>query len=666
VSIKVSGVRYGTNTKENQEDTDDSESYQENSSATEEKDETQSAGGSSRSSRSSNLVRIGIEKFNAQMEPVLKRLLGICFLTIVALSAASIALNVIWAMESVGRFTITHDMLSSISQVKWGIISCEYASAIFKSLDSFADKEEEKQKLFTDLTEALHSFDNFMDSFYKHKQAMAAGEADIIEAFDVVLMNTENEPKNMDIKEALHTYAWVVNHILNSTLDQLKDEAIYFKFFENNVHSNLQEKLINVSAFINGVQRHSEVYMKQVEFIVTLGTIIFSALISFVCFIPSIYMNGKQKVAVYNLFESIEVGNLRNVFSQCTIKLTEMAGAEETQSQLELLDVQDSFKKSSSHKSKSGDDSENKKEKKSLRRSSLGQLRFGLSDVLGSSVMAKLSIITALTAVYFICFYAWWEYENEIIFSHIDNRVVLSNFRRSYCREIITEFLKWEYDPSKINTTYVEEKEKQLWEVAHAFSYGDQDYGIGADIRVLKGGAEVVDSDVCLQITHDIPILKFASAPCKVFQQGIMTRGAHEVVLSYITKSTALRSQYNLYRNKSSLFNPDDFESRIQVLKEMEQVWVTVAVIVSDEFLDGSFKHEFEFAKETRNVGIVAYILVSVLMFVFVYYPMVKDMDVELKGTRRGLMIIPNETVESSEVLRLQMRKIALSILRKT
>jgi hypothetical protein len=132
VSIKVSGVRYGTNTKENHEDTDDSESYQENSSATEEKDETQSAGGSSRSSQSSNLVRIGIEKFNAQMEPVLKRLVGICFLTIVTLSAASIALNVIWAMESVGRFTITHDTLSSISQVEWGIISCEYASTIFK------------------------------------------------------------------------------------------------------------------------------------------------------------------------------------------------------------------------------------------------------------------------------------------------------------------------------------------------------------------------------------------------------------------------------------------------------------------------------------------------------------------------------------------------------
>jgi hypothetical protein len=141
-------------------------------------------------------------------------------------------------------------------------------------LYSFDDKEEEKQKLFTDLTEALHSFDNYMDSFYKHRQTMAVGEADIIEAFDVVLINTENKPKNMDIKEALRTYAWVVNHILNSTLDQLKDEAIYFKFIEKNVNSNLQEKLINVSAFINGVQRNSEVYMKQVEFIVTLGTIV--------------------------------------------------------------------------------------------------------------------------------------------------------------------------------------------------------------------------------------------------------------------------------------------------------------------------------------------------------------------------------------------------------
>jgi PAS domain S-box-containing protein len=688
-TVKASGVRYNFNRESEDDggssngDSGESDLGSEKSSGGERTEETRSIG-SSRSSRSSNLVRVGLERLNHRLDPALRRLLIICCMSFVALVTAATSLNLIWADRSVGRFAISNHLVFSCSSAIWAIRTCEYSASVFKVLDKAKDPDLEAKKLLTDLSEALGYFDTFMVRVYSHVGEMTKEEKDSFDEFGVNLVNIENEPKTMDVKEALHMYSWVVANILNSTMEKLTEEPIMLHFFAINKGSNLIPKLNKIITLVNKVQKDSEAYMKRVEFAVSIGCITFSVLAVLVCYIPSIYLIGKQKTSCYNLFESIESGNLRDIFSRCTIKLTEMAGAEETQSHLELLDIQDTFKKSQrSSKNKSSkddeeDDNDNQKGKdrgkNNRKNGSLGQLKmshgtslhFGVFDAFFSSTSMKFFVITLLTAVYFLCFYFWWMYENEMIFTDIDYRIVYSNLRRTYSREIIIEFEQWGLSRNQSNLLKIQEIEQELWKVVHAFSYGEEESGIITDIRVLKGGREIVDADICDQIHHEYPILQFKSEPCKSYMLGIMTRGGHELLLSYISRSTKLRSLCRQAMNGTISLSNEEFLERLAVLQEMEQVWIAVTVTITDEFLEGIFIKEFKVARETRNLGIVAYVMVNALLFVFVYYPTVKFMDGELKGTRRALMIIPHETVDSSDSLRMQMRQIALSILGKS
>jgi hypothetical protein len=456
-----------------------------------------------------------------------------------------------------------------------------------------------------------------------------------------------------------------LHQLLNFTVPQLLQENLYFKFLETNHESNLLYFLDDLVEAIRQEQLATKEYTVLVELAVSITA---SLIITFVFvsgFAPLLYKYSLLKWEVFHLFANIDAESIRFMFTQCTTTLIDLVGVAEVKKKFEQLGLHKRKKTTIVELDTSGSQLNLEREMKDfaskLSESKFAETKFKFVQVLKLSIIRPWLLIATVSVCYFVGIHLWWIKEETKFFSDIDERIRVSNLRRVYARDIIVEFLKWEYEPSSIRLPFIEAKEQELWDLSVAFSYGNASYGIYPDTQTLDKSNHLVDGNLCPLIPTNSVSLAFSSNTCEQFQQGVLTRGAHALILTFVAKSTSLRNKY-LSRMNTSDFDAAEFQSHLNVLKEIEQVWIPLMVAASDKYLIASIQAEFEGTKMTRLIIMVCYMLTLFLVFLYWYSPAIGRMDRELKETRLGLMIIPDRLLQESSVVKNLLRKIALKV----
>jgi PAS domain S-box-containing protein len=640
---------------------DDSDSDESQSESNGEHESKSQASSNSKSSRSTNLLRMGLVRTGVHFEPKLKTLFTWIVLLLTTLCAMGITVQLLWSSLTINRYQASLNLLTI--PLRSGTTIGSYSAQMFDHIfrGNFFETEEdalrEEQRLRRILTDMTDKLGLLKTIIFDSGKSLTAQEIDTILGVHFNLTDYEGKPKTLDFIEAVHLYTVAFTIILNKNMTDLRSDQRTLDFLKSNTVTDIPRVWNQSCMNILEIQTLSAERVQMIEFGFMVAALTLVAFIFVTVFMPSIYYVLKQKAEVYIMFESMEMGNLRDIIGQCGTKLCEIDGVEQTANNMEIQDMMEvisSKTKSSSSAAGTGKGGANEKEP-----AKTSKLVISFSRVIMNHVTYLLFVILLLTALYFAGYYVWWTQARSSLFNDIDKRVYNSRNRNWFVQKLTQSVIGWDYEENaiKINLTETELWERKIWEVDHALYYGDHNLGILTDIRIISGGEAMLGGNICNQFYEKGILAKlYNKTACETYYDGVMTRGAHELYIAFLSLSEDLRRTYVTKGIDAAL-------PRIHALKEMSDFWIPHVGSMFDTWLSTVFEDGFKSASFTRSIGTVFYVVVCILMAGFVYYPTVRKLNTEIQRTRNMLTIIPNEIVENSSSLREQVRAIALRMI---
>jgi PAS domain S-box-containing protein len=602
--------------------------------------------------RSTNLLRLGLTRQSELLEPRLRALFSCTIALLFILCGMGIAVQLLWSGMTISRYEASIDLLTI--PLRSGTTIGSYSANMFEHLfrRSFyttnEDIHREDQRLRRVLTTVRSKMTALRTIVFNARKGLTLEELDRITKSEFELVDYRGNPRRVNLLEAVHLYNSAITTVLNYNLTQLEQDKRYLHFLEANRDANIPSVWNDACQHILDTQRDSAQRVQLIEFAFMVVAISLVSFVLLTIYLPSIYYAAKQKSEVFRLFEKMDIGNLKDTISQCKSRLCEFEGVEQSNN----IDIQDALEDSSSKTKKA-----KVPDGKGVPEKAKSKVNVGMYRIMFTREIGSLLILLIITSIYFAGYYVWWLNERKNLFDDIDTRVYISRNRNWYCQKLAQQVVTWNEATQEI-TIDIEEAEKweqQIWDVNRALYYGDSAWNITTDIRVLEGGERLFSGDVCSQL-RDNHVELYSDIPCEDFYDSVMTRGAYETYISYISLSQHVRKTYKKNGINSTL-------SEIRLLKEFADNWLPNVGRLFDDWLTVVFRNGFMSASSVRSIGTVIYVIICFIMGGFVFYPMVRRLNNEIQITRNLLTIIPCETLESSEPLREAVRSIAVRLL---
>jgi PAS domain S-box-containing protein len=622
----------------------------------EESEHTQSeVSNSSKGSKSTNLLRLGLSRTNKDMEKQLVYALQSVAGMLLLLCTMSVVLQILWANLTITRYKSSLEMLSF--PIRTGTTAGSYSAVMFDHLfykTLFKSKEEEdreEQRLRREIQDILNKFETFPTAFFEATKAMTEKERKRIIGTRFHLTDYAGDLKEVDPVEAVHMFSTTLNFVLKNDLATLEADKRRLAFLRANLQTDLPAIWNETCLYIVSLQEDSaeQVQQLQLGFMLTaVGLVILSF---FAIFIPVAHNVLKKKGEIYQLFENIELGNLRDIVGQCSTKLGELDGAEQFSNNVEVQDMMEVI----SSKSKNMRAMEDDKNEQQLRQKKKSKINF--ASVFGSKLMFVFLSLLVVCVAYFVGFYFWWQVQRAMIFDDVDFRVYNSRNRIWYSQKLLLSIINLNHDTQQfeVNLTEAQYWETMLTRTNHALYYGDRSLNILTDIRVRPGGEQMLYGNLCEQFERQ-GINTFNNTPCETYFDGVLTRGAHELYIAYIGLAVDFRRVYNEQGIAAST-------DHIRSLKTMADDWLPYVNKILDTYLATGFQSAFKSAESTRSLGTALFVLANIIIGLGIMYPLVRSLNERLQSTRNLLTIIPAEIVDNSPSLRDQIRTIGLRLI---
>jgi hypothetical protein len=566
-----------------------------------------------------------------------------------------IAVQLLWSGLTINRYQASLELLTvplrtgtTVGYYSSQMFDHLFRGSFFNTANSSLHEEERIRQSLTDMRTKLTSLRTIV---FNARKGLSQDELGRITKSEFLIKDFEGQDKKVNFLEAVHLYNMAYTIVLSSNLTELQSDRRVLDFLESNRYSDIPIVWGDACNNILDIQAESADRVQLIEFAFMVSAIALSALVLLGIFLPSVFYTLKQKKEVFILFERMEIGNLKDTIAQCKTRLCELEGVEQTTNN---LDVQDALEMANGSK-KAAKMMTDKGDKVTVKPTS--KLKISAGRVCVNIEVLKMAALVVVTTGYFAGFYLWWLNARATLFDDIDNRVLLSRNRNWYSNKLVQSISGWDNvtNTVKVDMQGAEAFENLIWTVTNALYYGNPEMNITTDIRVMEGGEAMFSGNVC-DMFRQKKTQVYSQTPCEDFYNSVMTRGGYEVYISYIALAEDLRRTY-------ASEGVDAAMSRIRELKIFGDTWIPAFSQVFDDWLFSVFLNGFTNASTIRTIGTVIYVFVCTLLGGFIYYPMIRSINLDMQITRNLLTIIPTEILESSEALKEQVRVIALRLI---
>jgi PAS domain S-box-containing protein len=673
-----------------------------------------------------NQIRQVLEKSGSILEPTLRQLFTFIIVLVAMIIVLSIAAQVFWSDIAAPNIKILNQLILRGSLYRWSINTCEYASNIFFLIRSkllFVNVElyrdaagiitttrysdaigqaatgltlvNSSDMFREDLSRALLYFDSFREIVKKAEGLLPPEGNNLLNGVLVPLITFDLEEKYMNLVESSHFYSSMTSSILNSDFDELLKDSRVLSFFKFNMNSTLLTTLNQSINYFQLQEQKTNDAVNTIFLSIALAAMGFVVFMTLVFFLPTMYQLEREKMAVYRLFESIEVGNVRNIVSLIGDRFTQFTGKDFVLPDAVLMDAKKRNAKKDPEDNENGEHKENKgvdekggrrmstqkkqelededeeNERRERKRARVRRRRNQLSTILVNMIKTlfanrstlKLSLLIVVTAAYYGRLVSWWAERKTAFYSEIAPRVNHAGYREMIARQILVEItmLNDTTGLPSLNVDRLQQLEDQLWKVEDALTFGSRAYELDTDVRDWPYGKQSMSfAPLCPLVSGYI-----STSLCESYHHGVMDSGPHSLVLEFIALSQRLRYNYQLLLDglgsdptpaQRAEILKNGISSHLRDLKEMGDIYLPLSFKVAEKAIQASFMDELDAAAQYQQISTFLFIVVNVALLVLVYRPMVKELDTDMKKTRNALLLIPNEVFQASPALIAQFR----------
>jgi PAS domain S-box-containing protein len=589
------------------------------------------------SARSQNLIRMLLHRSNTTFDISMRFLLYAIIGLFVILCVFGVSTHIMWNTMSLSRFDSTLNILSTPIHV--GCLTTTYSAQLYRHMMNgvlFTTPEaqaKEEDRIRRDLIHYRHQLDEFRGILLKELSALPKEEQNTIRKVRVTLVNHNLQETNMSFMEAVQQYTSTMSLLISRNLTDLRNDDLPLRFALVNQQTDLPQLWLAICRTILEHQDSLNKAVLQIEYGMTVAALSLVAFVTLAMFFPAVYNLNRRRAEVYELFERIEDGNMRDIYGQCVHRLRDLESMESNTGNMELQDLMEVVA--------------SKRTDVEARQYSL--LRVRILDVIASRLSFGLLFILSVTLLYFLGYYIWWLGLYESIFQGIEFRVFHSVTSTYYIRRMMLGVINYDTDAQRfdMDTALLRTLEEMVYNSEHALYYGDSDFGIHTDIRLIDGGADWLNKDVCsLLATPTSEISELDLSVCPTVMKGVLSQNFHEATMAMISFMQDLR--------KTFLADPSDpsILDKILVIKELADRWLPASNLAMVQWMRKVFKSSFDYAGSFRDAGTASYVIVTILSLFLVYRPMVMRMNKDLCQTRNLLLLIPPEIVENSKTVR--------------
>jgi hypothetical protein len=612
---------------------------------------------STSSAKSGNLLRMGLARANTTIETSLRHLLLWILCLQLVLAIMGVSVEVLWSGLTVGRYDATLDILSA--PVQTGTQTAIYSAYLFQHLingtlfDTPEAREKEELRLRRDLSHFVEHLDEFRARLFTYTDRLSLAERMALSNAKVDLVNYDGVELPLSVIETVHQYSVAMSMILNKNLTDLAQDPRPLNFLLSNRRSNITATWDALCKTVLDNQDSNSKDVQRIEFAFMLAAVLLVVVVICAVILPAIFTHCNETTSVYRLFEQIEVGNLRDLYSQCLQRLADLeGGSDQLSNNIELQDLMEVIA--------------SKRQSSSAILNRASKLNVDVYRVLTHDASRRFSLILFFTLVYFVGYYVWWVNLYHHLFESIDYRVYYGVMRTYYTRSLTFNALQYNNDTAEFTMDLDHSRDLELvaWKIEHALYYGHPDLNIRSDIRSMDGGVEILTEPLCKQAEKMIDAMEHSDylrpliGECPTEFNGVLSRSTHEANVAF---ATLLQDVRRLMLTDRQSFTP--LLPKLLALKHLADDYLPLANEYLNLFLRESFTAGFVQAYSVRQGGTAAYILLFICLFVLVYVPLIRAMNKTLRQTRNLLMIIPADIVDGSKTLRDMMRIIALKMI---
>jgi PAS domain S-box-containing protein len=637
---------------------------------------------SSVSSRSSHVIRSILSRSKNQMDSSLRRMLLVIVLCTVGICLFSVAGHLLWKSVVFNRFKLSIDFVVAQSKLRWAMSTCQYSSSLFDHMQAGNLPVSELSKIQDDLKSTVSYIDAFKAALFKTDAWLSESYRQRVSS-PVPLYVYDDEPEFFNSIEALHLYAGTCAVVTEMSWENLTQDASSMEFFKANRNLHVI-RAVNDSIFIfetdQSVQNANTTLISE-GFL--FGAVTLIIVLALFVFLPTINSAEQQKVAVYQLFQSIPAVELVEIIKRTTETLDGLIGVEdisnnrgtEAEEEAAFLRKGQEYLLHKKQKKQRKEKKRQEKLKKQKEQDALDNddedvickmpkfnINFGL---LLNSSSKKLSYILFFVLLYFAVLHIWWLNMKDWLFDELAARVNLCDYRPFLVRSLSEKTFHWK-DPRDIAVDEINELETMLWNTEHIYTYGDN--------KVVKNfiGRFGDISDFSMKRSLCQYVTNVALDECTDYMDGILNRGEHELILAVI-------ATYENFRKDVRLTNSRFLNGSI-TLEEYSSIVLHKALTIkdlSDRFLPqvfsaglGILRNEFladiNKMEQDQETVVVCFVIVNILLLIFIYRPMTKHLNLELNRTRSLVNIIPSTTIDNSPVLKSQLQMILSTVMKTT
>jgi PAS domain S-box-containing protein len=609
-----------------------------------------------------NIIRMTLRKLNCKVDPSIKTIANVIVYCILFITAFSGIAHYVWGVIALQRIKITIALIFTESRIRWSLMTCNYMSLLYdkimyrKSAGEVVNFDDfDVEQILLNARNVFAVIDTFLNQAHQSMLSLSPQQTLLLVRSELNSTDFLGEQAPMTVLDTLGLYGTNAALLANGGFKELFQITHAFDFFRNNRGSSLLN-VVNSSIFTFQSEQSFNNQLadySSLAFLVSAITIMTWLIMFF--YVPAIYKARLKRIQVFQLFEIIPSGNVRELISQCAEKLLQHSGNDMAYDDIEVGDIADDR---NTTKRMMEDNNNNERESRTTD-SRLEQLL----QVLKESASWKMLFLLLAVSTYYISMHTWWSIRKDALMNDVASRLNWAGYRQVLSRELTILFMQ-EDDSTKVprlDLDKIVEKEQTLWNVERAVVYGDPHYQIYGDVHNLFRPEAFLRRNSCVDITG------MTQKECVSYKNSIMTRGAHEMVLDFISMSAVIRDNYtatltSIYNN-SELFDPDvdlgPFVLQVNALKNdirnfqyMADFYLSPVISYGPDAIQHDFAKEIDFMYEMRGIFLVLFIFATLGIYLFLYRPMVERLDQSLKRTRALLQMLPFDVVESTAVLK--------------
>jgi PAS domain S-box-containing protein len=476
-----------------------------------------------------------------------------------------------------------------------------------------------------------------LQSKYNNRFIRRVSESQIqISAHDAI-------PVNSSFSHAIHLYITAMGGFLNhGTLNY--SDSFPFNFIQWNKDSQLADTFATIKMDMMDEQNSYDTVVMEGEVYFAVGAVLLVLVLSVVEFLPGIYTHISKTLEIFEFFEAIDKGRLRELFQRAALNIRKFDQMSQVDHDIlaegdELMEVLESKMGSFSHLKK--------KEKRGVlsRTHRLFTNRFTW----------KLCLIYIVTFAFFFGARLWWWLYASDTWESIEKRTLFTRRRSLAVQQILSESIRCNPETNELvmNVDLVRELEVNLRRTNTALYLGDPEVGIALDLRELPGGVELYSLGSCELIElHGLEDVN--RTECEEFMSGVLKQNGYSAMVSFLEASGSLRRDYRLWKagvnsSDTDTMTQEEYLAAVRRLNEFGGFWLPMAMSLYDAWLQQSFYDTGTLFLGIRMYMTLGFIGAMVLLAIFCYYPMIERMKKEFRATRSILSIIPDHFLDIQE-----------------